>query len=318
MPGATIHMLPASYLREDDAMTRTYSLYFDSRPLNYERRGKQAVVLGVAALHLLLILWALRTHPHIAAPAAESLVVVQLNALSNVVFADHQKRDVTPKQALPTPAASRPKPLKRPVDDTPAGGIDRPLVAEAHERAGSSDASLPESGALSANLDGIAGAVPANRTPGGSGSIYGAFRPPQVIHRALMTYPKAAIAAEAQGDVDVLVTIAADGALLAASIEHSSGNADLDAASLQLIRAYLFKAAEKNGVSIEAQAIVNLTWRIGARERFELAHSSGGHRTRNLDAQLKSVEFLDGAPPRRYACDHMKNPDCLGTPTTDD
>jgi len=299
-------------------MTRTYSLYFDSRPLNLERRGKQAVIVAVAALHVLLILWALRTHPHIATAPAESLVVVQLNALSNVVFADHQKRDVTPKQALPTPAASRPKPLKRPVEDTPAGGIDRPLVDEGHERAGSSDASLPESGALSANLDGVAGAVPANHTPGGSGSIYGAFRPPQVIHRAPMIYPKAAIAAEAQGDVDVLVTVAADGALLGASIEHSSGNADLDAASLQLIRAYRFRAAEKNGSTIEAQAIINLAWRIGARERFEFAHSSGGHRTINLDAQMKSIDFLGSMPPRRQACDHMKNPDCLAIPTADE
>jgi len=298
-------------------MSRTYSLYFDQRPFNYERRKKQAVAIGVVALHLLLIVWALRTHPHVAAPAAESLVVVQLNALSNVVFTDHNKRDVTPKQALPTPASSRPKPLKHPVDDTPAGGIDRPLVAEAHERAGSSDASLPDSGALSRNLDGVAGAVPSSRAPGGSGSIYGAFRPPQVIQRARMTYPKAAIAAEAQGDVDVLVRIAADGALLDAGIERSSGNADLDAASLQLIRAYLFKAAEKNGTPIEAQAIINLTWRIGARERYEFAHSSSGHRVINLDAQMKSLEFLDSVPTRRQACDHMKNPDCLATPTDD-
>lgn len=294
-------------------MSRTYSLYFDSRPLDFERRGKQAVAIGVIALHLLLILWALRTHPLIVRPA-ESLVVVQLNALSNVVFADRSKRAVTPKQALRTPASSRPKPSSRPREDSPAGGVDRPLIAEGHERSGNSDASLPESGALSANLDGVAGAVPANRTPGGTGSIFGAFRPPQVIHRAPMTYPKAAIAAEAQGDVDVLVTIAADGTLLQASIDRSSGNVDLDDASLRLVRAYRFKAAEKNGRAIEAQAIINLAWHIGARERYEFAHLPGAPDV-NLDAQMKTLEFLRSVPTRRQACDHMKNPDCLATAT---
>jgi protein TonB len=296
-------------------MSRTYALYFDRRPVNVERRAKQAVVIGVVALHLLVILWALRTHPHIAR-SAESLVVVQLNALSNVVFADRSKRDITPKQVSHTPAVSRQKPLNHPLDDVPAGGINRPLVAEAHERAGTSDTSLPDSGALSANMNAVVGAVPAHAS-GGTGSIFGAFRPPQVIHRARMNYPKAAIAAEAQGDVDVLVTIGADGTLRDASIDRSSGNADLDEASLQLIRAYQFKAAEKNGIATEAQAIINLTWRIGARERYEFAHSSGGHRTIDLDAQMKALDFFQSMPTRRQACDHMKNPDCLATPTDD-
>lgn len=273
------------------------------------------MLIGLVALHLLLILWAMRTYPYVMRPA-ESLVVVQLNALSDVVFADRHKRDVAPKQAFRTPA-SRQKPLNHPRDDAPAGGIDRALVAEAHQRSGSSDTSLPESSALSATLDAVAGAVPANHAPGGSGSIYGRFRPPQVIHRARLAYPKAAIMAEQHGDVDVLITVSAEGKLLDASIDKSSGSSALDQASLDSIRLYEFKAAEKDGAPVQAQAIINIEWQISARERYEFSRLPKPHPDINLDAQLRSVEFLDSVPTRRQACDHMKNPDCLASPTDD-
>jgi len=295
-------------------VTRSYALYFDTQPHDSERRVKQGVALLVIALHLLALIWALRTHPVSITPAT-SLVVVQLNGLANAVFPDRIKRDVAQKQPLPKPAAARPRPLERLHNDTPAGGIDRPLVAEAHERGGSSDNTLPESGALAANADANAGSAAGNHAAGGRGSLWGPFRPPQVIQRVRMTYPKAAVAANAQGDVDVLVTVGADGLLRAARIDKSSGNADLDAASLQLIQQYRFKAAEKDGVAVEADAIINLDWRIGPRERFEFARLPKPSADINLDAQLKAVEFLGNVPSHRMPCDQMKNPDCLATPS---
>src|SRR4051812_48541157 len=98
-------------------MTRGYALYFDHRPLDRERRIKQGVAGIVIALHALLLIWALRTHPYIA-PGATSLVVVQLNGLANAIFPDHVKRDVSPKQPLPKAAASAAKMSERHSRDT--------------------------------------------------------------------------------------------------------------------------------------------------------------------------------------------------------
>jgi len=293
-------------------------LYFDTQPRNGERRIKQGVALFVIALHLLALIWALRTHPITIAPAA-SLVVVQLNGLANVVLPDRIKHDMAPKQVVAKPAAARAKPLDRPHNDTPAGGIDRPLVAEGHQRSGSSDNTVPESGALAATTNADAGGAAGNHATGGRGSLWGPFRPPQVIQRARMNYPRAALAANAQGDVDVLVTIGADGLLRDARIDKSSGNADLDAASLQLIQQYRFKAAEKNGIAIEAQAVINLEWRIGPRERFEFARLPSGTPAPSMrhDDQVRSIEFLGNAPPKRAPCIEMKNPDCLASPNED-
>jgi protein TonB len=298
-------LLPVPY------MTRGYALYFDRPRIDAERRAKQGVAIAVIVLHALLLIWALRTHP-IAPPLGTSLVVVQLNGLANALFADRTKGDVNPKKPTPKPAASR---ARQERDTTPGGGIERAPVRDGRETLGAGERPLAVAGAISADANGVADTRASSRTPGGSGSIFGRFRPPQVIHRARMSYPKPAIRANAQGDVDVLVTIGADGRLRDASIDRSSGNADLDAASLQSMRLYEFKAAEKDGSAVEAQAIISLEWRIDARERFEFSRLPAGTPDINLDAQLKSIEFLRSMPSHRLPCEQMKNPDCLPAPS---
>jgi TonB family protein len=294
-------------------MTR-YALYFDQPKRDVERRNKNIVAATVIALHLFFFMWALRTHPQIVSTAT-SLVVIELNGLSNVVFADHVKHDISPKKVVSKPASNQARPTdKRTHDQTPAGGINRAAVAEGKEIAGNSDDSLPTAGALALNGTGIADSALTSNVSGGRGSIYGRFRPPQVIHRARLAYPKAAIQAEQHGDVDVLVTISAEGKLLASSVDKSSGSSALDQASLDSIRLYEFRAAEKDGSPVQAQAIINIEWNISARERYEFARLPKPGDV-NLDSQLRSVEFLKNVPPRRQACDHMKNPDCLASPT---
>jgi TonB family protein len=298
-------------------MTR-YALYFDHAPRNVERRNKRIVAATVIALHLFLFMWALRTHPQIVSTAT-SLVVIELNGLSNVVFADHVKHDISPKKVVSKPASSQAKPVDRHThDQTPAGGIDRTAVAEGKDVAGNSDESSQSTGALAANATGVAYSTLTSNIPGGRGSIYGRFHPPQVIHRARLTYPRAAIQAEQQGDVDVLVTISAQGNLLAASVDKSSGSSALDQASLDSIRLYQFKAAEKDGSPVQAQAVVTVEWKIGRRERYEFAnYATLNNINIDLDAQIKSVGFLGSVPSRRQPCEHMKNPDCLASPTGD-
>jgi TonB family protein len=293
-------------------MTRSYALYFDRQPINVERRAKQTVAIGVIALHLLVFLWALRTHPYIASTAT-SLVVIQLNSLANVAFADHVKHDV---KAQAKPASNRAKPTdQRTHDLAPAGGIDRAPVAEGRGTAGTSDDSLRAAGTMSANSVGAADSPLTNRAAAGNGSIFGRFHPPQVIHRAQLTYPKEAILADQHGDVDVLVTVSAEGKLLDASIDKSSGSAALDAASLKSIRLYEFKAAEKDGMPVQADAIINVEWRLSERERQEFSRLPAGTPDINLDAQLKSIEFLGSMPSHRLPCEQMKNPDCLPAPS---
>jgi TonB family protein len=88
------------------------------------------------------------------------------------------------------------------------------------------------------------------------------FRPPKTLHSWLPPYPEDAFRSNHQGTVDLLVTIDADGTLVAARVDHTSGDASLDRAALESLDRYRFKAAERDGVGVRADAIVTINWII--------------------------------------------------------
>jgi TonB family protein len=88
------------------------------------------------------------------------------------------------------------------------------------------------------------------------------FHPPKSLHTWLPPYPEDAFRGNHQGAVDLLVTIDADGTLIAARVDRSSGNASLDRVALQSLDRYMFRAADRDGVSVRADAIVTINWII--------------------------------------------------------
>ncbi len=88
------------------------------------------------------------------------------------------------------------------------------------------------------------------------------FRPAQVLHRKLPPYPFNAFKNNQQGVVDVLVTIDASGKAIASQAYKSSGTPSLDQAAVEAVMHWKFRAAERAGRPITAQAIISLDWII--------------------------------------------------------
>ena len=96
----------------------------------------------------------------------------------------------------------------------------------------------------------------------GAAGAHSRFRPPKTLHSWLPPYPEDAFRGNHEGTVDLLVTIDSDGTLVAARVDRSSGNASLDRAALESLDRYTFKAAERDGVTVRADAIVTINWII--------------------------------------------------------
>lgn len=138
------------------------------------------------------------------------------------------------------------------------------VVAEGHEAPGAASLA-PIAGAAT----GSGGAGLAGQHERGAGAWTGPkFRPPRVIERVLPAYPYDAAQAGLQGNVNVLVTVAADGRVLDTRVETSSGVASLDSAAVAGVRDWTFKPAEKMGKPVEAQAIVAIDWKYRAGMTF--------------------------------------------------
>ena len=76
-------------------------------------------------------------------------------------------------------------------------------------------------------------------------------------------YPPAAVAAHIEGANIVLVTIGADGSVKGVQINKSSGNTDLDNASLTCVKTgWHFKPATQDGVPVESQKLYQITWKL--------------------------------------------------------
>ncbi|QBB72494.1 energy transducer TonB [Pseudolysobacter antarcticus] len=241
-------------------MARAYALYFDAPPSNIDRRARQFLLAGIFLLHLLFIGWVLRT-PTSDIQAVSSRMMVELHSFTSSVTSPAHRTTLTNKTAvMPGISAASAAPRQHAEIARVADNAKPRITGQINPSAGDSASSAA---ALTAAAAGVhADGNDAGQSNGGSGGIHRGFVPPRVQSRWKPPYPMEAFMAHLEGEAFVLVRVAADGRLVDASIDKSSGNVALDDASLAAIRRYTFKAAQKNDAAIEAQAIVSIAWRI--------------------------------------------------------
>jgi TonB family protein len=239
-------------------MVRAYPLYFDRPTVDRERRTQRAAAAGIIALHAVLLLWLLLSpQGQRTLDTATHLVVIELG--------DAPARPEAKSHAAPSTANRRAE---------PPGQLHSANAAAATVRSPSSVIPLPAgNGSTLASAAGTvngSGATGPAKDGARAGAMRYHFRPPQTLHSWLPPYPEDAFRANHQGAVDLLVTIAADGKLVAARVDRSSGNASLDRAALESLDRYTFKAAERDGAPVRADAIVTINWIISDAviERF--------------------------------------------------
>jgi TonB family protein len=83
-------------------------------------------------------------------------------------------------------------------------------------------------------------------------------------------YPQAAVKAGAEGVTTTSFTITAQGRVVNPSIRTSSGNADLDAASLTCVSTWTYKPATMNGVAVETPWLASVQWKLDAAQNYQL------------------------------------------------
>jgi TonB family protein len=188
--------------------------------------------------------------------------------------------------ALPKPMTS----VSPTLQQSPAGpantvaSVAKPLRTASAARAGApvaarkavqadedGKAAAPAAVAAAADRAGSSLSDPIRRSPEISLAGNGAARvfvPPRVTQRWRPLYPAQAYEAHEEGESEVLVTIGADGILKEAHINRSSGSESLDQASLDAVKRYVFDAARKGGVAIEAQANIAFDWTISPPLEF--------------------------------------------------
>jgi TonB family protein len=97
-------------------------------------------------------------------------------------------------------------------------------------------------------------------------------------HNCIGNYPEAAVKADAEGTTLVTFTIAADGSVKDPKIAKSSGNADLDAASLQCVSGWQYVPAGRGGAAVEAAWQANVQWKMhGGTDYRLMAHCARFH-----------------------------------------
>jgi protein TonB len=170
------------------------------------------------------------------------------------------------------------RPGARSADDAPLP-VERP-----HASADDNRLPLPTPVARAANSAEVDAAVAKYARAQTASS--GVFVPPKVTHHWRPPYPQDAYEANAEGEAEVLVTISADGSLKDAHINRSSGSESLDQASLDAVKRYTFRAAQKGGNAIEAQANVVLEWTISPPLEFTVV--SGMTASRGSHAKLSA------------------------------
>ena len=237
-------------------MVRSYSLYFDVPSVDWERRRKGAVLTLVILAHIALLAWFLRTYPPVPKDATTLVMVMLTDALSPSQL--HRGPAKGNSSAADTHKAQRRTDNTRAPDSTRTPVVEGRLVAGT----GSSTSALEVGTATSA-----AGGA----STGMRGMHNPLFIPPRVLHHWRPPYPRDAYEEHVEGETRVLVTVAADGTLKDARIEASSGNEDLDQASLDAVHHYAFGAATQDRLAIEAQAIVVVEWSIRAPLEFTAA-----------------------------------------------
>jgi len=235
-------------------MARAYPLYFDRPQVDTERRTRRIVASCIVGLHVLLLLWLLLSpQGRRALDTASRLVVVELGDAPVPPATKTRAAQSTP-DGHAAPAAARTHATN------PAGvPLRSPTSVVPLQAANAGEPGAPAS-AATADVARNTGEQ-ASRGEGAAGA-HSRFRPPKTLHSWLPPYPEDAFLGNHQGAVDLLVTIGSDGTLVAARIDHSSGNASLDRAALESLDRYTFRAAERDGVAVRADAIVTINWII--------------------------------------------------------
>lgn len=253
-------------------MREKYALYFDSVPSDPIKHRYQIAVLCVVALHVWLFILLLRTSGAVIAPPSTESMLVTLHTLRDgaTLFQSklrhseqrENRKILTPPQALPT---TRPKAY---VAETDSLALALPIEDHAPDQ----------------NV--VAGAV---RPPTAIAiPVSGTFVPPVVLSRARVPYPRDSYQRRSEGEVDVLVTLSEAGTLTDATVQKSSGDSALDAASLVAVRGYQFRSAFKNHVPVRAQAVVSIDWRITSETIAESYF---------LEPQKKTSLMINGMRP---------------------
>jgi len=97
-------------------------------------------------------------------------------------------------------------------------------------------------------------------------------------HNCVNYYPEAAVRANAEGTAIVAFTIGADGFVKEPKIEKSSGNADLDAASLQCVAGWQYIPARRGGAAVDAPWKTMVQWKMHGGVDYRLmAHCARFH-----------------------------------------
>lgn len=96
----------------------------------------------------------------------------------------------------------------------------------------------------------------------GGGENNGVTQGPSVLSTAQPAYPESARQAGIEGTVTVGITIGTDGSVESAWVASSSGNGDLDQAAVQAAYGYRFVPAYQNGVAIECNASLPVTFQL--------------------------------------------------------
>jgi TonB family protein len=139
---------------------------------------------------------------------------------------------------------------------------DNKVVAEGREAPGPGTVAVAAIPAPA--IDTVGSGVADSQSTNGTGVANGPrFRPARVQHRSMIRYRSEAFVAHQERAVDVIVDITTDGIPVEAHVYHSSGSTTLDEAAVAGVLKWTFRAAERNGVPTQAQAIVTIDWAIG-------------------------------------------------------
>lgn len=207
------------------------TLPYHPRRSTDEQHARQVAFVVALAAHLFFAVWLLRDwHRPTLQPEAPGMVLVDVHPAPARVASEPQLRR---RYGAARATSSR----------TPVNEGSLASTALATTQAGS-------------------GMGAEETVSGGHPAIAAAFRPPIVLHRVTTAYPDDARRAGREGETELLVTIAADGSLRDTNVSVSSGDESLDRAALAAVRRYTFHAAEKGGLAIEAQAYVDVAWKI--------------------------------------------------------
>jgi TonB family protein len=222
----------------------------------------------VIAIHMLLLLWLASQRWSVPLPRVlADMVLVELHATPEPAVGDKAHGVIAPaKVPNPTIGQARDKAPAAPRREVTLKDLEsRAITNEGTVAPGSAVVSLEPSNPLDGHAtSGLGQTLGSSAAPAGGDGAHarGKFHPPEVSRRFRPDYPLDAFQARAQGSVDVMVTIGSDASVRDAHVYQSSGNASLDAAAVEAVRHYMFRAARRDREIVEAQAVVTIDWQI--------------------------------------------------------